>query len=448
MLSDAQIAEIKTRHPLREYIEASIPGTEWETVGGGKFKCRCPFHTEKTSSFMVDSRDHHYHCFGCGVSGDVIKFVRETQGMTFVEATAHLMGVDPTPERFVPVAAPVVVNAKSQRMSATKWQVWEDACERLATTPSQIERIAAWRGFSPEIIVKAAKARLMGLTSYWGETREAFLISAPAHCIVGGEGYDPVPVSLHTRLAAHTRGNGGAKQSWHYDPKSTDEAPVRSWPFLWGNPNNALWLFVLEGQWDAMAVADAVGWTSPADLPVGTAIVGIRGSTGSARFLEDFVFNPKGVAIAINDADKAGDQWHVEGGFLDQLRGRLKEVISYRPAAPQCKDVNDLYKAGYLDSEALLALIRQRLQQQNTPMARPTFTAWCRKRRNLEDELGRAARFVLSDKTKPKKRVSLDAWRSHWRGLSVGEDLMSALDTALQEWITGDYTLTENEQSL
>ena len=37
----------------------------------------CPFHEERTPSFSVDAREKLYHCFGCGVGGDVIKFVEE-----------------------------------------------------------------------------------------------------------------------------------------------------------------------------------------------------------------------------------------------------------------------------------------------------------------------------------------------------------------------------------
>jgi DNA primase len=46
----------------------------------------CPFHTEKTPSFSVHSTHQFYKCFGCGASGDAIKFVMELDGLTFWEA--------------------------------------------------------------------------------------------------------------------------------------------------------------------------------------------------------------------------------------------------------------------------------------------------------------------------------------------------------------------------
>ncbi|CAN5514259.1 hypothetical protein BH10ACT11_BH10ACT11_13170 [soil metagenome] len=57
----------------------------------------CPFHDERSPSFSVDSREKLYHCFGCGVGGDVIGFVEEKEGLSFpeaVEALAERYGVE------------------------------------------------------------------------------------------------------------------------------------------------------------------------------------------------------------------------------------------------------------------------------------------------------------------------------------------------------------------
>jgi len=53
---------------------------------GAEFSGRCPFHDERTPSFWVNQTKGVYHCFGCGASGDVIKFVQQKQGLDFVEA--------------------------------------------------------------------------------------------------------------------------------------------------------------------------------------------------------------------------------------------------------------------------------------------------------------------------------------------------------------------------
>lgn len=52
----------------------------------------CPFHNEKTPSFSVSEDKQLYHCFGCGVGGDVIKFVQEYAKCSFREALERLSG--------------------------------------------------------------------------------------------------------------------------------------------------------------------------------------------------------------------------------------------------------------------------------------------------------------------------------------------------------------------
>jgi len=57
---------------------------------GKDFFGLCPFHNEKSPSFSVNDEKHFYHCFGCGAHGDSIKFVQETQNLSFVDAVKLL----------------------------------------------------------------------------------------------------------------------------------------------------------------------------------------------------------------------------------------------------------------------------------------------------------------------------------------------------------------------
>jgi len=57
---------------------------------GGRYTGRCPFHEERTPSFSVNAEKGVYYCFGCGESGDTIKFVRETEQLDFVGAVEFL----------------------------------------------------------------------------------------------------------------------------------------------------------------------------------------------------------------------------------------------------------------------------------------------------------------------------------------------------------------------
>lgn len=57
---------------------------------GAAYKGLCPFHDEKTPSFMIQKGDTHYHCFGCGAHGDAIHFLMSHLKMNFTEAVESL----------------------------------------------------------------------------------------------------------------------------------------------------------------------------------------------------------------------------------------------------------------------------------------------------------------------------------------------------------------------
>ena len=70
-------------------------------TGGVNFTGLCPFHKEKSPSFSVHAVRQFYHCFGCGVSGDVFSFVGKIENVGFREAVrivAQKCGI-PLPKR-------------------------------------------------------------------------------------------------------------------------------------------------------------------------------------------------------------------------------------------------------------------------------------------------------------------------------------------------------------
>lgn len=67
---------------IQGYVSLKQVGTNW--------KARCPFHNEKTASFLVSRDKQIWHCFGCGKGGDHFSFVQEMEGMDFVEALQFL----------------------------------------------------------------------------------------------------------------------------------------------------------------------------------------------------------------------------------------------------------------------------------------------------------------------------------------------------------------------
>lgn len=86
-VSDEQIEEIRAKVDIADLV--SSYGFHLKQVGGILWCC-CPFHTEKTPSFKVDSSRGTYHCFGCGESGDVFSFVQKQEGLSFMEAVRKL----------------------------------------------------------------------------------------------------------------------------------------------------------------------------------------------------------------------------------------------------------------------------------------------------------------------------------------------------------------------
>lgn len=86
MISQETIEEIKSKVRLVDLIAESVELKQ----RGQNYVGLCPFHSEKTPSFQVRDHDNYYHCFGCGVSGNVITFVMESQGLSFPEAVEYL----------------------------------------------------------------------------------------------------------------------------------------------------------------------------------------------------------------------------------------------------------------------------------------------------------------------------------------------------------------------
>ena len=86
-VKQSDIEQLKDRVDIVEVIGSYI---SLKTAGPGSFKGLCPFHGEKTPSFHVRSSPAFYHCFGCGVGGDVFKFVQEMEKIGFGEAIEKL----------------------------------------------------------------------------------------------------------------------------------------------------------------------------------------------------------------------------------------------------------------------------------------------------------------------------------------------------------------------
>src|ERR687884_1286121 len=86
LIRRASVEEVKAAADIVDVVSARTQLRK----AGARYTGRCPFHDERTPSFSVNAVDKLYHCFGCGVGGDMIKFVRETEGLDFAGAIEWL----------------------------------------------------------------------------------------------------------------------------------------------------------------------------------------------------------------------------------------------------------------------------------------------------------------------------------------------------------------------
>ena len=107
--ANVDIPALKARHPLGDAVEA------WGVRLRGRGRVRqgvCPFHDEAEGSFTVYADSERWYCFGCGLGGDVLDFIRRTENLSLPEAIGRLDGgaypvvSRPAPARR-PMAAPL-----------------------------------------------------------------------------------------------------------------------------------------------------------------------------------------------------------------------------------------------------------------------------------------------------------------------------------------------------
>ncbi|WP_412778254.1 DNA primase [Thalassospira lucentensis] len=130
---------------LRARVDlADVVGSSVKLIKRGReYSGLCPFHSEKSPSFTVNDQKGFYHCFGCGAHGDVISFVMNTRGLTFVEAVevlANQAGMD------VPKQSREA--QEREQKAKTLYEVMEVACvffERMLRMPEGKEGLEYFR---------------------------------------------------------------------------------------------------------------------------------------------------------------------------------------------------------------------------------------------------------------------------------------------------------------
>lgn len=251
--------------------------------GAQNFSGLCPFHQEKSPSFSVHATRQYFHCFGCGVSGDVFEFVKKIENVTFPEAVrtvAQKLGI-PLPK--VVYSSPAEAKEAGQRGALI--EMHERACvffqeqlkrpeaaharEYLASRGLKEEIIREFRmGFAPDsgfLLRDRLKAdfneelqRASGLFSFKSETDAATIYSKFRNRIMFPIANDAGKVIAFTGRTLSTDDKAGPKYL------NSPETPIYSKSKVLYNLDRAKeairkldYAIIVEGQMDCIAVYSA-----------------------------------------------------------------------------------------------------------------------------------------------------------------------------------------------
>lgn len=122
-IRDDDVAAVRERTDIVKLISGYLT---LKRSGADSMSGLCPFHTEKSPSFSVSPSKGVYYCFGCGASGDAIRFLRELEHLEFAEAVERLA-------RDAGVTLRYEGDTVGARKAASRRQALHDANERAAT---------------------------------------------------------------------------------------------------------------------------------------------------------------------------------------------------------------------------------------------------------------------------------------------------------------------------
>jgi DNA primase len=176
-IAEEKIQEIRERSDIVEVVSSYLPLRR----SGANHQGLCPFHSEKSPSFNVNSVRQIFHCFGCGVGGNVFSFLMRMEGLSFPEAVRRLgerVGVE------VEAEAPTPEDERRREESERLVRINEVACDFYHQTLLEAAEGAAGRRYLKE-------------RGYGGEIAREFRLGfAPERweALAGhlaGKGFDP-----------------------------------------------------------------------------------------------------------------------------------------------------------------------------------------------------------------------------------------------------------------
>src|SRR2546423_12594735 len=147
-IRDEDIGLVRERTSIVDVISEQVT---LKPAGGGNLKGLCPFHDEKAPAFTVSSSRSVYFWPGCGAGGDAIRFVMETEHLSFVEAVERLAGKVGIQLRYVEAGpAPGRQQGQRARLIAAHTAAAEFYAGPLAPPGARTARgVPAPPGFAP-----------------------------------------------------------------------------------------------------------------------------------------------------------------------------------------------------------------------------------------------------------------------------------------------------------
>ena len=341
-----QVEEIKSKVDIVELVSEYVPLKR----AGRNFKGLCPFHGEKTPSFMVNPELQIYKCFGCNEGGDAYSFLQKMEGMDFGEALKTLadrVGVKLTSyrpsqgeearERLMKIND---LAARAYHFVLTQHKAGKEALGYLKKRGITDEAIEVFRlGYVPEEWEFLGKFLVKKKGYAADDLRRAGMI-------VEGRGYDrfrnrimfPLADSRGRIVGFAGRVMPGADEKAGGKYVNTPETEIYhksellyGFDVTRGEIKKAGWAVVVEGELDMIASFQA-GVKN---------VVAVKGSALTERQVEWLRRVGERVVLAL-DADLAGNMAARRGIDIAEKAGLFVETVDWDKAGAGTKDVADV----------------------------------------------------------------------------------------------------------
>jgi hypothetical protein len=268
---------------------------------GNLWKCRCPFHDERTPSFTVYD-DGRFKCFGCGEAGDVIDYIRLRDGLGFREACARLGSGTTVP--VTPIGVRPKPRPEKPMLTLGDVATFSRFTMALASDPDACAAIAASRGWQAETIRDCALSCCLG----YDRQRDALVFLYPRG----------------VKVRAPWKQGTGRKFIWEKIEDRRSEVGLWRSDFLGRSPRRRA--IITEGETDCISLLDAGAEDDGQTLVVAMPNCETFNAADAPRFVG------KDVTLAL-DGDVAGECGTVKTVSLLRAHARSVRVVNWKEVA-------------------------------------------------------------------------------------------------------------------